>query len=204
MSIDKYVEEAQRFSELAKKYGSAEKASEKLGISLKRFYEVLKRLKVENNVLELLKKSGKKISRKHLETLGRMPPKMQLKLAKLIVERDLSADQLKGICIAIKNNIPIESAATLLSHHRLLILTLQRLEQLGYKIVIEPIKRVKRKNIPDIIAKKDASIVIVEVKPNEQLWRYSLMGHKLILVTNVVDGNKVEVWGLKQLGIHDS
>ncbi|RLG17103.1 hypothetical protein DRN63_03335 [Nanoarchaeota archaeon] len=77
MSIDKYVEEAQRFSELAKKYGSVEKASEKLGISLKRFYEVLKRLKVENNVLELLKKSGKKISRKHLETLGRMPPKMQ-------------------------------------------------------------------------------------------------------------------------------
>ena len=72
---------------------------------------------------------------------------------------------------------------------------------MGYKIISreEAPEWIKRVGSPDIIAVKDGEYILAEVKPSDQLRRYSEAGVKFILVTNVQKGKAVEVWGLEEL-----
>ncbi|GBF08364.1 hypothetical protein apy_00890 [Aeropyrum pernix] len=52
---------------------------------------------------------------------------------------------------------------------------------------------------------KGKDIVLVEIKEWDQIRRYSIAAEeirgRLIIVLNVLDGDKVSVWGFKQLGL---
>jgi len=76
-----------------------------------------------------------------------------------------------------------------------------KLKRMGYKIISreEAPEWIKRVGSPDIIAVKNGEYILAEVKPSDQLRRYSEAGVKLILVTNVQKGKAVEVWGLEEL-----
>lgn len=52
---------------------------------------------------------------------------------------------------------------------------------------------------PDIVAVKDEKYVIAEVKPSDQLRRYFKAKARLIFVTNVEEGERIEVLGDKEL-----
>jgi hypothetical protein len=87
-------------------------------------------------------------------------------------------------------------------HEILRICAEERLKGMGYRIVEdrdEEPEFIKRAGSPDIVAEKDGSWVVVEVKPLDQLERYKQAGVKLILVTSVRRGEDVEVWGIEDL-----
>lgn len=77
----------------------------------------------------------------------------------------------------------------------------QKLKKMGYRIVNheEAPKWIKDVGSPDIIAVKNNEYIIAEVRPSNQLRRYSKAKTKLILITDVEEGENVEVWGLKEL-----
>ena len=60
------------------------------------------------------------------------------------------------------------------------------MKRMGYKIISreEAPEWIKRVGSPDIIAVKNGEYILAEVKPSDQLRRYSEAGVKLILVTN--------------------
>jgi len=76
-----------------------------------------------------------------------------------------------------------------------------KLRRMGYRIIDREHapEWIKRAGGPDIIAENNGEYVLVEVKPSDQLRRYSKAAAKLILVTDVEEGKAVEVWGLKEL-----
>ena len=78
-----------------------------------------------------------------------------------------------------------------------------KLKRMGYKIISreEAPEWIKRVGSPDIIAVKNGEYILAEVKPSDQLRRYSEAGVKIILVTNVQKGKavEVEVWGIEEL-----
>lgn len=77
----------------------------------------------------------------------------------------------------------------------------EKLKKMGYEIVKreQAPEWIKRIGSPDIIARKGDKYVIVEVKPSDQLRRYSQTEAKLVIVTSVVEGRTVEIWGEKEL-----
>ena len=78
----------------------------------------------------------------------------------------------------------------------------ERLKSLGYKVLRhdEAPKWIRDVGSPDIVAEKNGEYVLVEVKPSDQLKRYSRVRARLILVTTDVDeGGAIEVWGLREL-----
>jgi len=77
----------------------------------------------------------------------------------------------------------------------------EKLRKMGYKIIRreEAPDWIKAVGDPDIIAVKGDEYVLVEVKPSDQLKRYSRAKARLILVTDVDEGRAVEVWGMKEL-----
>jgi len=77
----------------------------------------------------------------------------------------------------------------------------EKLIKMGYKIIRreEAPDWIKAVGDPDIIAVKDGEYVLVEVKPSDQLKRYSKARARLVLVTDVDEGKAVEVWGMKEL-----
>jgi Holliday junction resolvase len=76
-----------------------------------------------------------------------------------------------------------------------------KLERMGYRIISRDDAPgwIKSVGEPDIIAVKGDEYVLIEVKPSDQLKRYSKTRAKLILVTDVDEGKAIEVWGLKEL-----
>ena len=76
-----------------------------------------------------------------------------------------------------------------------------KLKRMGYKVISreEAPEWIKSVGSPDIIAVKDGEYILAEVKPSDQLRRYSEAGVKIILVTNVQKGKAVEVWGIEEL-----
>jgi len=102
----------------------------------------------------------------------------------------------KSIEKALKN-------AKFITPERLLhICAEEKLKSLGYKIVRrdEAPDWIKKVGSPDIIAEKDGEFIIVEVKYSGQLERYSKAKKaRFIIVTNVEEGSKVEIWGIKEL-----
>jgi len=94
------------------------------------------------------------------------------------------------------------SAKFLNPHEVLRICAEEKLKSLGYRIVRrnEAPDWIKRVGSPDIIAEKGGEFVIAEVKYSEQLERYSKAKKaRFIIVTNIEEGGKVEVWGVKEL-----
>ena len=77
----------------------------------------------------------------------------------------------------------------------------EKLRKMGYKIIKreEAPDWIKAVGDPDIIAVKGDEYVLVEVKPSDQLKRYSKAKARLVLVTDVDEGKAVEVWGMKEL-----
>jgi len=77
----------------------------------------------------------------------------------------------------------------------------EKLRKMGYKIIKreEAPDWIKAVGDPDIIAVKGDEYVLVEVKPSDQLKRYSKAKARLVLVTDVDEGKAVEVWGVKEL-----
>jgi len=76
-----------------------------------------------------------------------------------------------------------------------------KLKRMGYKVISreDAPEWIKRIGSPDIIAVKDGEYILAEVKPSDQLKRYSQAKVKLILVTDVQKGKAVEIWGLEEL-----
>jgi Holliday junction resolvase-like predicted endonuclease len=76
-----------------------------------------------------------------------------------------------------------------------------KLERMGYRVISrdDAPEWIKSVGSPDIIAVRGDEYVLVEVKPSDQLKRYSKAKAKLILVTDVEEGKAIEVWGLKEL-----
>jgi Holliday junction resolvase-like predicted endonuclease len=72
---------------------------------------------------------------------------------------------------------------------------------MGYRIITreQAPEWIKAVGGPDIIAVEDDEYVLVEVKPSDQLKRYSKAKARLILVTDIDEGKVVEVWGMKEL-----
>jgi len=96
----------------------------------------------------------------------------------------------------------LRSAKFLNPHEVLRICAEEKLKSLGYRIVKrdEAPDWIKKVGSPDIIAEKDGEFVIAEVKYSGQLERYSKAKNaRFIIVTNVEEGNKVEIWGIKEL-----
>jgi hypothetical protein len=76
-----------------------------------------------------------------------------------------------------------------------------KLEKMGYRIIAREYapEWIKKTGSPDIIAVKNGEYILAEVKPSDQLKRYSKSKAKLVLVTDIEEGNTIEVWGLKEL-----
>jgi hypothetical protein len=94
------------------------------------------------------------------------------------------------------------NARGLLTPHEVLrICAEEKLKKAGYRIVNrdEAPDFIKKVGGPDIIAEKNGSWVIVEVKPLDQLARYEQAGVKLVLVTNLEKGKDAEIWGIWEL-----
>ena len=77
----------------------------------------------------------------------------------------------------------------------------EKLRKMGYRIITreQAPEWIKAVGAPDIIAVKDDEYILVEVKPSDQLKRYSKAKARLVLVTDVDEGKAVEVWGIKEL-----
>jgi hypothetical protein len=86
-------------------------------------------------------------------------------------------------------------------HEVLRICAEEKLKKAGYRIVSrdEAPDFIKKVGSPDIIAEKNGSWVLIEVKSLDQLVRYEQAGVKLILVTNLEKGKGVEIWGIEEL-----
>jgi len=95
----------------------------------------------------------------------------------------------------------LKVARYLTPHEVLRICAEEKLKAQGYRITSrdEAPEWIKKVGSPDVIAEKDGEYVLVEVKPLEQLVRYSLSGAKTILVTNIETSKHVEVWGIREL-----
>ena len=87
------------------------------------------------------------------------------------------------------------------SHEGLRVIAEEKLRLMGYKIVPrdEAPEWIKKIGSPDIVAVKGDEWIIAEVKPFPQLRRYAQSRAKVILVTDVDDGRRVEIWGIRQL-----
>lgn len=72
---------------------------------------------------------------------------------------------------------------------------------MGYRIYEqeEAPEHIRRVGSPDIIAERNGEWLLGEVKMLGQLARYEEAGTKLILITNVQEGAKIKVWGIKEL-----
>jgi Holliday junction resolvase-like predicted endonuclease len=86
-------------------------------------------------------------------------------------------------------------------HEALRVIVEEKLKRMGYRIVgrDKAPEFIRRVGSPDVIAEKDGSWLLVEVKPLDQLVRYEEAGVRLILVTNVRKGKSIEIWGLEEL-----
>ncbi len=86
-------------------------------------------------------------------------------------------------------------------HEALRVIVEEKLKRMGYRIVgrDEAPEFIRRVGSPDVIAEKDGSWLLVEVKPLDQLARYEETGVRLVLVTNVRRGKSIEIWGLEEL-----
>jgi len=95
----------------------------------------------------------------------------------------------------------LRSAKYLTTHEVLRICAEEKLKILGYNIVnrSDAPRWIKDVGSPDIIAEKDGEFVLVEVKPSGQFKRYSATKAKFIIVTNVEEGGKVDIWGIREL-----
>ncbi len=80
------------------------------------------------------------------------------------------------------------------------IITEEKLRKMGYRILrIEEIPReIRVAGLPDFVAVKDGRYVVVEVRPSGRLKKYSSRA-RIILVTDLEEGGRVEVWGMKEL-----
>ncbi|MEM4888739.1 MAG: hypothetical protein QXJ64_04800, partial [Thermosphaera sp.] len=80
-------------------------------------------------------------------------------------------------------------------HEVLRIAAEERLKEMGYRIIHRDHAPdwIRRAGNPDVVAVKNGEYVLVEVKPSNQLKRYSKVKAKLILVTYVEEGGAVEV-----------
>jgi Holliday junction resolvase-like predicted endonuclease len=95
----------------------------------------------------------------------------------------------------------LKAKGILTLHEALRVIVEEKLKRMGYRIVSrdEAPEFIRRVGSPDVIAEKDGSWLLVEVKPLDQLVRYEEAGVKLILVTNVRKGKFIEIWGLEEL-----
>jgi len=95
----------------------------------------------------------------------------------------------------------LKARGILTLHEALRVIVEEKLKRMGYRIVSrdEAPEFIRRVGSPDVIAEKDGSWLIVEVKPLDQLVRYEEAGVKLILATNVRRGKSIEIWGLEEL-----
>lgn len=95
----------------------------------------------------------------------------------------------------------VEASRFLTPHEILRVLAEEKLKTLGFRIIdysdVPP--EIRRAGSPDIYAEKDGRWVLVEVKPIAQVERYSDIASKVVLVLNVRDAEKIEVWGWKEL-----
>jgi len=91
-------------------------------------------------------------------------------------------------------------------HEVLRICAEEKLKKAGYRIVNrdEAPDFIKKVGSPDIIAEKNGSWILAEVKPLDQLARYEQAGVRLILVTNLEKGKSVEIWGIEELDLDSS
>ena len=89
-------------------------------------------------------------------------------------------------------------------HEVLRICAEEKLKSMGYKIISreETPEWIKSVGSPDIVAVKDREYILAEVKPSDQLKRYSKAKAKLILITDIETGKDIEVWGIKELEDH--
>jgi hypothetical protein len=86
------------------------------------------------------------------------------------------------------------NARGLLTPHEVLrIYAKEKFKKAGYRIVsrAEAPDFIERAGSPSIIAEKNGSWVLVEVKPLDQLVRYEQTGVKLVLVTNLEKGRRL-------------
>jgi hypothetical protein len=91
-------------------------------------------------------------------------------------------------------------------HEVLRICAEEKLKRMGYKIIKyeEAPEWIKATGSPDIIAVKDNEYILAEVKPGNQLKRYTKTTKaKFILITDIDEGKAVEVWGRKELDIKE-
>jgi Holliday junction resolvase-like predicted endonuclease len=95
----------------------------------------------------------------------------------------------------------LKARGILTLHEVLRVIVEEKLKRMGYRIVDrdEAPEFIRRVGSPDVIAGKDSSWLIVEVKPLDQLARYEEAGVRLVLVTNVRQGRSIEIWGLEEL-----
>jgi Holliday junction resolvase-like predicted endonuclease len=95
----------------------------------------------------------------------------------------------------------LKARGVLTLHEALRVIVEEKLKRMGYRIVgrDEAPEFIRRVGSPDVIAEKDGSWLLVEVKPLDQLVRYEEAGVRLILVTNVRRGRSIEIWGLEEL-----
>ena len=105
-------------------------------------------------------------------------------------------DRVRVVCSEVGVEEALRVKGILNDHEVLRICSEEKLKKLGYRIVSrdEAPEFIRRVGSPDIIAEKDSSWVLVEVKMLSQLVRYEEAGVKLVLVTNVKKGRDIEVW----------
>jgi Holliday junction resolvase-like predicted endonuclease len=95
----------------------------------------------------------------------------------------------------------LKARGILTPHEVLRVIVEEKLKRMGYRIVgrDEAPEFIRRVGSPDVIAERDGSWLLVEVKPLDQLARYEEAGVRLVLVTNVRKGKSIEIWGLEEL-----
>ena len=95
----------------------------------------------------------------------------------------------------------LKARGILTLHEVLRVIAEEKLKMMGYRIVgrDEAPEFIRSVGSPDVIAGKDGSWLIVEVKPLDQLARYEEAGVRLVLITNVRRGKSIEIWGLEEL-----
>jgi Holliday junction resolvase-like predicted endonuclease len=100
---------------------------------------------------------------------------------------------------SVEEALKVRGVLTL--HEALRVIVEEKLKRMGYRIVgrDKAPEFIRRVGSPDVIAEKDGSWLLVEVKPLDQLVRYEEAGVRLILVTNVRKGKSIEIWGLEEL-----
>jgi Holliday junction resolvase-like predicted endonuclease len=110
-------------------------------------------------------------------------------------------DRVRAACreAGVKEALRVKGFLTV--HEVLRICAEEKLKKLGYRVVSrdEAPEFIRRVGSPDIVAEKNGSWVLVEVKTLDQLARYEEAGAKLILVTNVKRGKDVVIWGVEEL-----